>query len=489
MGKALLSGIGQGAIGMAQMPAQIGNWLGSKVTGGIGRMMGVDPAVTAQRQAQAQNILNSMPTNPANLQQNIESVTGQFHQPQNTPERYIDTAGQFLASLPVGGGKAADAARRVLPILTSAVGSEGAGQWAHEHAPYLEPAARFVGSILGGSALSGVERATTKNPMKEMRANAPTKQQVFNEMDHGYKVLENAGIKYDANAFTNFADKLARNFETKGRDPGLEPYSHVVLKKILEKRGKAISFQEFDTLRKIASRAARTAALGKNESDSGLATSIIAKLDEFSNSSPVTTNGSLAPSVVHGWAKNTRELARRNILANEVGKMDSKKVWYLSGDESAQRNQFSTFGKRNDAYLKDAERAAAMRVVRREGAHGLLNTAGSKLVQAGGLATTSALALSNPALWATAAILPMGLAARAISAAKTNKAVGNFTKTVLAGKTASSQAYKEQLARTARLKRNAIRGGLLGANAAIRLPNGSLLWNPTPEDRKQYPQQ
>jgi hypothetical protein len=105
------------------------------------------------------------------------------------------------------------------------------------------------------------------------------------------------------------------------------------------------------------------------------------EVDSFFNGAPVTTNGSVSAADIVPMTRGARELARRHIIARGAAEMEHKSGWYSSGDESGIRNQFAAIGKREGKSLTQVEEKAAKKVVRRDGFHGLLNTAGSKLAQ------------------------------------------------------------------------------------------------------------
>jgi hypothetical protein len=164
MAKGFGTGLVQGAIGMAAAPAQLGQYIGKKVTGAADYLMGVNPEETAQRQAQAQASLNggSMLPNPANLQE-----FGPSFQPQTITGQYANTVGQFLPSTLAGGP--AGMGSKILSATTGGIGSETAGQVAKKFMPEAESYARIVGGVLGGVAPSLARRAVTPLPVSPER--------------------------------------------------------------------------------------------------------------------------------------------------------------------------------------------------------------------------------------------------------------------------------------------------------------------------------
>lgn len=161
------SSLGKGLVGLAEFPAVAGQWLGEKAAGGIDTLMGISPEEIAKRQAAAQGQMASDPLNPANLGQNVQAITGPFRQPQNTAEKYVDTAMQFAPSALVGG--APGIGMKLASAVAGGLGSEAAGQAAQIAAPEAEPYARLAGALLAGSSPSMLRRAITPLPISPER--------------------------------------------------------------------------------------------------------------------------------------------------------------------------------------------------------------------------------------------------------------------------------------------------------------------------------
>ena len=160
-------GLAKGAIGMAEFPAQVGNWLADRAVTGIERMRGVPEQEIEANRARVDEIQSNDYLNPMNLRRNIEQVTGPFREPQNTPERYIDTAAQFLAATPIGGASGIGA--KVIGATSGGLLSEAGGQLAQKHMPEAEPYARLAGGLLGAGAPALMRRAVTPNPVSVER--------------------------------------------------------------------------------------------------------------------------------------------------------------------------------------------------------------------------------------------------------------------------------------------------------------------------------
>lgn len=111
----------------------------------------------------SQSILNAVPTSRS-LQKNVESVTGEFYQPQTTAGEYAKTVGEFLPSAAAGPGSAI---ARVAAAMAAGVGSEAAGQYTKGTA--AEPYARVAGALAGGMSPNLAGRAITPIPASAAR--------------------------------------------------------------------------------------------------------------------------------------------------------------------------------------------------------------------------------------------------------------------------------------------------------------------------------
>jgi len=77
----------------------------------------------------------------------LEKVTGEWHDPETTAEKYASRAAEF--AVPFAGGKAKDVGKMMLGGGVAGLASEGAGQLTE--GTKLEPYARVAGGLLGGS--------------------------------------------------------------------------------------------------------------------------------------------------------------------------------------------------------------------------------------------------------------------------------------------------------------------------------------------------
>lgn len=149
---AAAGGLGKGTAMLAGLPGDLGDLLNRGIDKGLSAV-GMQPAPLAP------NTFGS-----ANVQKQMEKVTGEFHKPQNTAEKYIDTAASFVPGAVVApGGVVSNAVRYgILPGLAS----EAAGQAAGEGSAY-EPYARAAAGIVAGGI--NPARAVTPFPATPAR--------------------------------------------------------------------------------------------------------------------------------------------------------------------------------------------------------------------------------------------------------------------------------------------------------------------------------
>jgi len=364
------------------------------------------------------------------IQSATKPVIGENYQPQTVAGEYARTVGQFAPAAVAGPGSLGrKAAMTVIPALAS----ETAGQATKGTA--LEPYARGGAALVSGVGVASLGK--NAGAVKDMRKNAPSYEAVVADKNTLYTALENAGIQFDAKTYYNMVGRVShklRNFNDVDA-----PLTSRVLKTAKGKvKSGAQSFNDVeDMLSKAKGILREPNASNEDKKAAGI---LIEELDGFFNKAPLTSNGSIAAENVPIVAAKARELARRSILAREALEIERKSKWYTSGDESGIRNQASSYGKRNEKSMTPMEAKDLKKLVRREGAHGLINSTGSKLTQ--GILAAAGLA--------GGAILPLAIGggismgSRALSAAMTNAQMKKYLQTVLAGREAQAAALAKK---------------------------------------------
>lgn len=445
MAKSLGSGIVKGVESAGTFPMQIGDFLGSKAVSGIEYLRGTDPQEVDRNKQLARQLLDERGVGPQKTFPVMSEAMGGNYQPQSTAGRYSKTVGEFAPAAVAGPGKFS---QKLLSATTAGLNSEWAGQLAEQYWPEAEPYARLVGSVVGGA----VPTALAERPNSVVRSTAPSMDEVRSMKNAKYSALENAGVKYDSNAYAQWAAALERKL--KGIDPVLHPQANAVLARIKKEIGSSPDFTTMENLRKIAGETARGGA-GITKADMNRASVILGEIDQFYNGAPLISNGTVSAGRVSSTAKEARELARRNIIASDIEEMSRKaNQGYVSGAESGNRNQFGSYLRSPKGKLLTPEESAAFqKVIRREGIEGVLHNQGSRLAQIAGTGggITTAAVTSNPllgaAVWAGTNLANMG--ARKLSEMSTDKKVRDALLTVLAGKAAqkAGSAATKQLSR------------------------------------------
>ena len=107
----------------------------------------------ARRNLFATNPFSALAPSSSDIQGVIEQVTGPFRKPENMPEEYVDTIGQFATSIFGGPG---GWVRRGAQWLGPSLASETAGQLTK--GTEWEPASRFAATILAAARLISFAR-------------------------------------------------------------------------------------------------------------------------------------------------------------------------------------------------------------------------------------------------------------------------------------------------------------------------------------------
>lgn len=302
--------------------------------------------------------------------------------------------------------------------------------------------------------------AVRGSALREMRANAPTGDQIAAQKKLHYDALEQAGINFDANAYNDMLGRIGGKLQKFG---DRAPLSNGIFNDMAKKGTQLVrdgsrygadgqplqvsaprspTFRDVEDMLIEAKRVLRVPdSAGPNvAADKAAAHAILDELAPFFDNGPLTTNGLINPGDVARIAKEARDLGRRHIISRDFSEIERKSKWYPSGDESGMRNQVASYGKRKGAGLTDMEEKAAQSLVKREGLHGILNTGGSKLAQAMMLTGAGGLGFALGGIPGMAIGAGLNVGARAASAAMTNRKFDQFLKTVNAGRDAQEKA-------------------------------------------------
>lgn len=215
-------GVAKGTIGLAGLPRDMSNLIGSgmgAVEGFVRKKFGgetedqaaVREAKVAEAKSQAPNILPGS----SDIRRSVEGVTGEFYSPKTTAGKYAQTVGEMVPAVAMGPG---GVGRKVLQALGSGLASEGAGQLASGTA--YEPYARVAGALVGGMAPDIGRKIVTPNPVspERQRLVRALEKEGVTSLTAGQKTGSEA-LRYAESAFGNapFAGGKANEITKEGQ--------------------------------------------------------------------------------------------------------------------------------------------------------------------------------------------------------------------------------------------------------------------------------
>ena len=214
LASAAAGGLAKGVTQLAGIPGDMGDLLNRGIDKGLSAV-GVNVPPTPPNTFGSQNI-----------QKQVEKVTGEFHKPQNTTEKFVDTAASFVPGAVLAPGGAVSNAVRygVLPGLAS----EAAGQYFEGQG--IEPYAR-AGAGMGAALLNPAARVVTPFPASPARQAAV--QRLENEgvtsLTAGQRT-GSTGLRYleDAASHAPLAGQGASRIEHEGQRQFTEAAVHRV---------------------------------------------------------------------------------------------------------------------------------------------------------------------------------------------------------------------------------------------------------------------
>lgn len=463
IGLSSAQGFLSGVEGLIGLPGDAQSLLGAGASWGAGKL-GFSPEV----QEGAKSLgLPQLPTTP-DVNRAVESVIGPKYQPETDWGRYARTIGEFAPAAAAGpGGLVRKGAMAILPALVTEITGDLTNQ-----NPYAKAGAGILTAVLtaGKGGAPG-----TKKLLGDVGDIETTYAKVKGKADQAYTALRNANVKYDANA----VDQAISDISNLRINPNLAPKAVGLREEVAKFQGKGMDFQDLDEMERIA-----TGLLRDNidNTDRKFVNDILTKIKDVRQSGAVATNGSVPANEVNALIGQAKDFGRRKILADNITEMKRRLPGYLSGDESAYRNQFGAYLKSPESKsLSPAEKAAFGAVVRREGPLNLAHNMGSRWGQiaggstgsvVGGLLGSGAGPLGTLIGGAVGGATSMGVQNlfRKFMDVYTEKGVDKAIKTVLAGRSAQEKAAVQDMFG----KWQARGSAALASDAALR--NGSQNW-------------
>lgn len=465
-----ITGIGQGTLAVGGMLGDIANLVGpyaEQARSAVGNLVGV-PSTPEETQARiAERSAAVQPFTTGNLRAKTEAAIGPFYQPKSTVGRYAESVGEFVPSAVTGpGGFVRKAAMAVAPGLLT----EGARQAG------LGPGAEFAAGILGGGGAAMLRRGG--GMAGAMKAAVPDVEKgyeaVANQTRRLYGELRDAGIKYDANAWDQFAAETTHDVRANGFRPAQAPKAHDIIDEMSSMVGKSPDYSDVESLRKSAGRLARESI---EPTERAMGKILVRKLDKFAESSPFAfhpgeggPHGQTGPELL-AKMKAAREMASRKIKAEQIMTARDVGQEYVSGEASGLRNQFTTLGRRitkkGGMGFSPEERQAIRQVSQGTAPQRALSTlgaTGANLAKSSGRANLVPLAGTGAGAFLGNLVIPgpigmalgagaqqaVGMGAKALALRSTKKAAENAIRIMLAGKgaqTAATQARVNDLIR------------------------------------------
>lgn len=221
MAKSLGTGLAQGAIGLAGIPADLAHLYADKN----------DPN----------------PLGSEGIQKAIEAKTGEFYKPQGRAEQLASTAGQFLPA--VIGGPEAMATKLATRVAAPAFASEAAGALTGDD-PYAKTAGALVGAVSGPAAFNRAIRAMRPGAVE------PTVAELKAASRADYNHADVADVRIAPQATDRLADTINSDLQF-GPNSGFRPTNSA----------HAPVFQEVENLRAATPQGAGAGPMPKTVAD------------------------------------------------------------------------------------------------------------------------------------------------------------------------------------------------------------------------------
>lgn len=163
-------GLAKGTIGVGGAGGDVRGML-SKATDYLGGKAGLSPETLETVKDVASRVAKATPARAiaegptsAQIQSQVEGVTGEFYKPQTRAGKYAERAAEFVPGSLIGPG---GVGRNAVMGVSAGLGSEAAGQLTE--GTKAEPYARIVGALAGGIAPTAVGRTVTPIPTSAAR--------------------------------------------------------------------------------------------------------------------------------------------------------------------------------------------------------------------------------------------------------------------------------------------------------------------------------
>lgn len=257
--KSLGTGLAQGALGLAGLPADLAHLY-------------------------APNSSDPNPLGAEGLQKKVEQYTGDFYKPQGAAEDIASKIGQFAPAM-IGGPETL-AAKAATRVVAPAVASEAAGKLTEGTA--AQPYAEIAGALAGGAGASSV--AQKFNAMAAARAASavtPSLQETKAASRLLYQHPDVAAVQIHPAAVSDLADTISSDLQhgqNSGFRPANEPkvFSAVDELKTAAAEGRPATVADLDNVRQVLGNAAKEKdAIGQPTRQAVAAQRAVGHIDNF----------------------------------------------------------------------------------------------------------------------------------------------------------------------------------------------------------------
>lgn len=334
------------------------------------------------------------------------------------------------------------------------------------------PKSSFLANIAGGfmAVPEGGPAALPALPPKQV---APSVAQLKADASAAYDAAHNSGVVASAPSYDAMLSDLDTKLAQRGIDPTLHPNATAAVKRLQERAGQPITFQEIDTQRRIAGHAIDASTV--NKADRSMARFVQDHIDDYvGNLQPGDLVGGGNAQQAVSDLNNARDLYSRSAKASTIqGLIDKAGIngsnYTASGYENALRVQFRKLANNDRAMARfsPAERDAIKRVATGGSAASLNNGLRylGKFSPQGffpAIAEMGAVGAMGPG---ALAIPAAGFAGRMGATAMTKAAAQRAVDLAALGRTATAIPQTAPLLLPQLTARSAIPYGILGAGA------------------------
>jgi hypothetical protein len=225
--------------------------------------------------------------------------------------------------------------------------------------------------LLGGPTLLGLRsgtRAAASNAVQKARnvpPPVPTVAELFQRGNQAFRRVDDAGVTVNAESSFRLADRISDRLIKEGLDDVIHPESSQAVRRILERTDGEMSFQQLDTLRKIAADARKS----QKPADARLAGIVVKEIDEFIDnldSSSVSGGNAGAAASAIKEARSLWSRARKGEQIDDLIDRAGVRAGQFSGSgfENALRTEFRqlALNKKKIKLFTNKERAAIRKV-------------------------------------------------------------------------------------------------------------------------------